>query len=162
MWNFGADAQAIIIVSKICMPTFLLQFTSGRQWIWTTILTWCKTCQIISLSVDHWIGRTLSSFAFFSELWELPMYASPGLISLVWYDKNKYEISPLILMLWFICLYFSECSDLYVTCQVFSDGQPLCLPTRTSYKPFSTRWKWVLYRQRETIKSCTALFGRRF
>lgn len=39
-------------------------------------------------------------------------------------------------------VYESECSDLYVTCQVFSDGQPLCLPTRTSYKPFSTRWNW--------------------
>ncbi|RMX58215.1 hypothetical protein pdam_00000159 [Pocillopora damicornis] len=38
--------------------------------------------------------------------------------------------------------YESECSDLYVTCQVFADGQPLCLPTRTSYKPFSTRWNW--------------------
>ncbi|KAK2567164.1 Phosphatidylinositol 3-kinase catalytic subunit type 3 [Acropora cervicornis] len=39
-------------------------------------------------------------------------------------------------------VYESECSDLYVTCQVFSDGQPLCLPSRTSYKPFSTRWNW--------------------
>ncbi|CAH3041450.1 unnamed protein product [Porites lobata] len=39
-------------------------------------------------------------------------------------------------------VYESECSDLYVTCQVFADGQPLCLPTRTSYKPFSTRWNW--------------------
>nr|XP_006823983.1 PREDICTED: phosphatidylinositol 3-kinase catalytic subunit type 3-like [Saccoglossus kowalevskii] len=40
-------------------------------------------------------------------------------------------------------LYREQCSDLYVTCQVFSDGKPLALPTRTSYKPFSTRWNWT-------------------
>ncbi|KAL3866076.1 hypothetical protein ACJMK2_043415 [Sinanodonta woodiana] len=34
------------------------------------------------------------------------------------------------------------CSDLYVKCQVFSDGKPLALPTQTSYKAFSTRWNW--------------------
>lgn len=40
-------------------------------------------------------------------------------------------------------LLFSSCSDLYVSCQVFANGQPLCLPSRTSYRPFNTRWKWV-------------------
>nr|XP_044989445.1 zinc finger protein 383-like isoform X1 [Jaculus jaculus] len=34
------------------------------------------------------------------------------------------------------------CSDLYVTCQVFAEGNPLALPVRTSYKAFSTRWNW--------------------
>lgn len=34
------------------------------------------------------------------------------------------------------------CSDLYVTCQVFSDGKPLSLPVQTIYKSFSTRWNW--------------------
>ncbi|KAK3601062.1 hypothetical protein CHS0354_029288 [Potamilus streckersoni] len=34
------------------------------------------------------------------------------------------------------------CSDLFVTCQVFSDGKPLALPIQTSYKAFSTRWNW--------------------
>ncbi|XP_039607924.1 phosphatidylinositol 3-kinase catalytic subunit type 3 isoform X1 [Polypterus senegalus] len=45
-------------------------------------------------------------------------------------------------MLRFSGLYQETCSDLYVTCQVFSEGKPLALPVRTSYKPFSTRWNW--------------------
>lgn len=40
-------------------------------------------------------------------------------------------------------LYQESCSDLYVTCQVFAEGKPLALPVRTSYKAFSTRWKYV-------------------
>lgn len=47
-------------------------------------------------------------------------------------------------MLRFSGLYQENCSDLYVTCQVFAEGKPLALPVRTSYKAFSTRWKWVL------------------
>nr|XP_044989450.1 zinc finger protein 829-like [Jaculus jaculus] len=39
-------------------------------------------------------------------------------------------------------LYQETCSDLYVTCQVFAEGNPLALPVRTSYKVFSTRWNW--------------------
>ncbi|XP_064474715.1 phosphatidylinositol 3-kinase catalytic subunit type 3-like [Ornithodoros turicata] len=39
-------------------------------------------------------------------------------------------------------LYDSNCSDLVVSCQVFSSGKPLALPTYTSYKPFTTRWNW--------------------
>lgn len=46
-------------------------------------------------------------------------------------------------MLRFSGLYQESCSDLYVTCQVFAEGKPLALPVRTSYKAFSTRWKWV-------------------
>lgn len=46
-------------------------------------------------------------------------------------------------MLRFSGLYQDNCSDLYVTCQVFAEGKPLALPVRTSYKAFSTRWKWV-------------------
>lgn len=46
-------------------------------------------------------------------------------------------------MLRFSGLYQENCSDLYVTCQVFAEGKPLALPVRTSYKAFSTRWKWV-------------------
>ncbi|XP_072270084.1 phosphatidylinositol 3-kinase catalytic subunit type 3 [Pyxicephalus adspersus] len=45
-------------------------------------------------------------------------------------------------MLKFSGLYQEQCSDLYVTCQVFADGKPLALPVRTSYKAFSTRWNW--------------------
>uniref|UniRef100_A0A8C5LV57 Phosphatidylinositol 3-kinase catalytic subunit type 3 n=1 Tax=Leptobrachium leishanense TaxID=445787 RepID=A0A8C5LV57_9ANUR len=45
-------------------------------------------------------------------------------------------------MLRFSGLYQDQCSDLYVTCQVFADGKPLALPVRTSYKAFSTRWNW--------------------
>lgn len=48
-------------------------------------------------------------------------------------------------MLRFSGLYQESCSDLYVTCQVFAEGKPLALPVRTSYKAFSTRWKWVHY-----------------
>lgn len=46
-------------------------------------------------------------------------------------------------MLRFSGLYQENCSDLYVTCQVFAEGKPLALPVRTSYKAFSTRWKCV-------------------
>ncbi|XP_068108187.1 phosphatidylinositol 3-kinase catalytic subunit type 3 isoform X3 [Hyperolius riggenbachi] len=48
-------------------------------------------------------------------------------------------------MLKFSGLYQDQCSDLYVTCQVFADGKPMALPVRTSYKAFSTRWK--MFRQ---------------
>ncbi|XP_022252339.1 phosphatidylinositol 3-kinase catalytic subunit type 3-like [Limulus polyphemus] len=37
-------------------------------------------------------------------------------------------------------MYEEKCSDMYVTCQVFTDGKPLSLPVQTSYKPFTTRW----------------------
>ncbi|XP_033633961.1 phosphatidylinositol 3-kinase catalytic subunit type 3-like [Asterias rubens] len=39
-------------------------------------------------------------------------------------------------------LYENKCSDLYVTCQIFSDGIPLTLPCCTSYKSFNSRWNW--------------------
>uniref|UniRef100_A0A8C7XIS5 Phosphatidylinositol 3-kinase catalytic subunit type 3 n=1 Tax=Oryzias sinensis TaxID=183150 RepID=A0A8C7XIS5_9TELE len=45
-------------------------------------------------------------------------------------------------MLRFSGLYQENCSDLYVTCQVFAEGKPLALPVCTSYKAFSTRWNW--------------------
>ncbi|KAJ2938471.1 hypothetical protein O0L34_g12916 [Tuta absoluta] len=45
-------------------------------------------------------------------------------------------------MLKFSGLYQEGCSDLYVTCQVLSDGVPLALPVTTSYKAFSNRWNW--------------------
>ncbi|XP_025076652.1 phosphatidylinositol 3-kinase catalytic subunit type 3-like isoform X1 [Pomacea canaliculata] len=35
-----------------------------------------------------------------------------------------------------------NCSDLFVSCQVFSDGRAMALPVQTSYKAFSTRWNW--------------------
>lgn len=44
-------------------------------------------------------------------------------------------------MLKFSGLYQEGCSDLYVTCQVLSDGVPLALPVTTSYKAFTNRWK---------------------
>lgn len=45
-------------------------------------------------------------------------------------------------MLKFSGLYQEGCSDLYVTCQVLSDGVPLALPVTTSYKAFTNRWNW--------------------
>ncbi|XP_076350143.1 phosphatidylinositol 3-kinase 59F isoform X2 [Tachypleus tridentatus] len=39
-------------------------------------------------------------------------------------------------------MYEEKCSDMYVMCQVFTDGKPLSLPVQTSYKPFTTRWNW--------------------
>lgn len=45
-------------------------------------------------------------------------------------------------MLKFSGLNQESCSHLYVTSQVLGDGRPLALPTRTAYKPFSTRWNW--------------------
>jgi len=35
-------------------------------------------------------------------------------------------------------------SEPYVLCQIFSDGQALCLPVQTSFKSFSDKWKYVL------------------
>ncbi len=32
-------------------------------------------------------------------------------------------------------------SEPYVLCQVFSDGQSLCMPVQTSFKSFTDRWK---------------------
>ena len=29
----------------------------------------------------------------------------------------------------------------YVLCQIFSDGQSLCMPVQTSFKSFTDRWK---------------------
>ncbi|KAG6452076.1 hypothetical protein O3G_MSEX007452 [Manduca sexta] len=45
-------------------------------------------------------------------------------------------------MLKFSGLYQEGCSDLYVTCQILSDGVPLALPVTTSYKAFTNRWNW--------------------
>ena len=38
--------------------------------------------------------------------------------------------------------YQSEYSDLYVVCQIYANGRPISMPTRTAYKAFSTRWNW--------------------
>ena len=35
----------------------------------------------------------------------------------------------------------SKRSEPYVLCQIFSDGQSLCLPVQTSFKSFTDRWK---------------------
>jgi len=32
-------------------------------------------------------------------------------------------------------------SEPYVVCQIFSDGEPLCLPVQTSFKSFTDKWK---------------------
>src|SRR5690348_14545231 len=44
------------------------------------------------------------------------------------------------------CVAFSaestQMKSLYVTCQVVSDGRPLGPPTSTSYKAFTSRWKF--------------------
>lgn len=47
-------------------------------------------------------------------------------------------------MLKFSGLYQEGCADLVVVCQVFANNRPLVLPTSTSYKAFTTRWKLVL------------------
>lgn len=36
----------------------------------------------------------------------------------------------------------SKRSEPYVLCQIFSDGQALCLPVQTSFKSFSDKWSW--------------------
>ncbi|CAF4625955.1 unnamed protein product [Rotaria sp. Silwood2] len=33
-------------------------------------------------------------------------------------------------------------SEPYVLCQVFSDGQSLCMPVQTSFKSFTDKWSW--------------------
>ncbi|CAL1527700.1 unnamed protein product, partial [Lymnaea stagnalis] len=38
--------------------------------------------------------------------------------------------------------YQEECSDLFVTVQVFNNGRPITLPVQTSHKSFTTRWNW--------------------
>ncbi|XP_071039733.1 phosphatidylinositol 3-kinase catalytic subunit type 3 isoform X4 [Parasteatoda tepidariorum] len=44
-------------------------------------------------------------------------------------------------LLKFSGVFEEKCSDLYVTCQVFTDNKPLAFPVQTSYKAFTTRWK---------------------
>lgn len=45
-------------------------------------------------------------------------------------------------LLTFSGFYQGGCSDLFVTCQLYSYGKQLALPMQTSYKPFTTRWNW--------------------
>ncbi|GAB6032406.1 Phosphatidylinositol 3-kinase catalytic subunit type 3 [Chamberlinius hualienensis] len=45
-------------------------------------------------------------------------------------------------LLKFSGVYKDGFSELYVTCQVFTNGNPLALPVRTSYKYFNKRWEW--------------------
>ncbi len=45
-------------------------------------------------------------------------------------------------LLQFSGAYQNDHSDLYVRCTIHANGKPLCLPARTSYKSFSTRWNW--------------------
>lgn len=45
-------------------------------------------------------------------------------------------------MLQFSGQYQSEFSDLYVKCQIFSNGRPIGISVRTAYKAFSNRWNW--------------------
>lgn len=47
-------------------------------------------------------------------------------------------------MLAFSGLYQENCADLIVECQVFSEGRPLALPVTTSYKAFSSRWRYLI------------------
>jgi hypothetical protein len=51
-------------------------------------------------------------------------------------------------------------SDLFVTCQVFTDGRPVILPVQSSYKPFTKRWKyafWVMLVTTYALKCCWIL-----
>ncbi|XP_060571535.1 phosphatidylinositol 3-kinase catalytic subunit type 3-like [Ruditapes philippinarum] len=45
-------------------------------------------------------------------------------------------------MLRYSGVYCEGCSDLYVSCQVYSNGMQISLPCQTSYKAFSTRYNW--------------------
>lgn len=45
-------------------------------------------------------------------------------------------------MLRYSGVYCNGCSDLYVSCQVYSNGMQISLPCQTSYRAFSTRWNW--------------------
>ncbi len=35
-------------------------------------------------------------------------------------------------------------SEPYVLCQIFSDGQTLCMPVQTSFKSFTDKWKYEI------------------
>lgn len=41
-------------------------------------------------------------------------------------------------------LYQEGCADLMVVCQIFDQNKPLALPISTSYKAFTSRWKYDL------------------
>ena len=45
-------------------------------------------------------------------------------------------------LLQFSGAYQSEFSDLYVKCTIHANGKLLCMPVRTAYKSFSSRWNW--------------------
>ncbi|XP_076053263.1 phosphatidylinositol 3-kinase 59F isoform X2 [Oratosquilla oratoria] len=57
-------------------------------------------------------------------------------------EKLNYEALLKDPLLKYSGLHQKDCSDLYVTCQVYADGRPHTLPVRTSYKPFDKRWSW--------------------
>lgn len=57
-------------------------------------------------------------------------------------EKPNYEDLLKDPMLKYSGLHQAHCSDLYVTCQVYSDDRELTLPVRTSHKSFSSRWNW--------------------
>lgn len=57
-------------------------------------------------------------------------------------EKPNYEALLKDPLLKYSGIYQPGCSDLYVSCQVFSEGRELTLPVRTSYKPFTLRWNW--------------------
>lgn len=46
-------------------------------------------------------------------------------------------------MLKYSGLYQEECADLMVVCQIYDQNQPIALPVSTSYKSFTSRWKYV-------------------
>uniref|UniRef100_A0A673BMM5 Phosphatidylinositol 3-kinase catalytic subunit type 3 n=1 Tax=Sphaeramia orbicularis TaxID=375764 RepID=A0A673BMM5_9TELE len=81
-------------------------------------------------SLSHLCGMTISPF--FQDLCSLEGKR----------EQKSYKALLEDPMLRFSGLYQENCSDLYVTCQVFAEGKPLALPVRTSYKAFSTRWNW--------------------
>lgn len=48
-------------------------------------------------------------------------------------------------MLKYSGLYQDGCADLMVVCQIYDQNEPLGLPVSTSYKAFTSRWKYVIF-----------------
>lgn len=57
-------------------------------------------------------------------------------------DYEKLLAEP---MLKYSGLYQEECADLVVVCQIYDQNQPIALPVSTSYKAFTSRWKYVFF-----------------
>lgn len=104
-----------------------------------------KFCYVYSCVLDIPVRIKMSVRKHCKELLSLRMLCSLSLYSGTLEGQRKKEDIKAVLdnpLLQFSGQYQSDYSDLYVVCQIYANGRPISMPTRTAYKAFSTRWNW--------------------